>query len=194
MAKRARENGISRSIREHLRLVAETGLRVDEIKAAGAEIVRALRRGGKVLTAGNGGSAADALHMAEELVGRFMSNRRSLPAICLAGDGTVLTCIGNDFGFDEVFSRQVLGLGGRGDALVLFSTSGTARNLSRALAAARSKGLRTVCFLGRDGGALAGKADCEIVVRGGDTARIQETHQLLLHLVLEMVEKSFPAR
>lgn len=194
MAKTTFINRIAASIRDHSRVVERTALQIDEITAAGREIIKALRKGGKVLTAGNGGSAAEALHMAEELVGRFMSNRRPLPAVCLAGDGTVLTCIGNDFGFDEVFRRQVQGLGRPGDVLVLFSTSGSARNLSLALEAARSRRLKTVCFLGRDGGPLAGKADCEIIVGGSDTARIQEVHQLLIHLMLEMVEESFSTR
>lgn len=156
-------------------------------------VVEVLRGGGRVLTAGNGGSAAEAMHMAEELVGRYRGNRRSLPGIALTADGTAMTCIGNDFGFEHVFSRQVEGLGTAGDLLVVFSTSGNGANLHRAVDAAGAQGVRTVCILGRAGGALAGRADLEIVVPGADTARIQEAHQVILHLILEEVDRVFCA-
>ena len=129
--------------------------------------------------------------MAEELVGRFRSNRRSLPAVALTADGTALTCIGNDFGFDEAFGRQIEGLGAEGDLLVLFSTSGRAANLARAVVAARARRMRVLLLLGRDGGPLAGQGDCELLVRGNGTERIQEAHQLLLHILLEGVEQRF---
>lgn len=157
---------------------------------AGA-VVDVLKAGGKVLTAGNGGSAAEALHMAEEFVGRFRTNRVSLPSIALVADSTALTCIGNDFGFDSIFSRQIEGLGNRGDVLILFSTSGNALNLRNALDAARAKGLRTVCLLGRDGGPLAGAADHEVIVPAKTTERIQEAHQVLVHLILDVVEEAY---
>ena len=131
--------------------------------------------------------------MTEELVGRFRGNRVSLPAVALVADCTALTCIGNDFGFDEIFSRQIEGLGREGDVLVLFSTSGSSANLMRALEAARSRGVMTVAVLGRDGGAMAGCADFELVVPGEATERIQEAHQVFLHLVLDEVEEAFPA-
>lgn len=171
------------------------GLRgeADRIDALCHAVVDTLRAGGKILTAGNGGSAAEAMHMAEELTGRFRGNRRSLPGISLVADGTALTCIGNDFGFDAIFSRQVEGLGAAGDLLVLFSTSGNAANLGLALEAARRRGMRTAAILGRDGGALAGRADWELRVPGTATERIQEAHQVVLHLVLEEVELAFPA-
>ena len=161
------------------------------IATVGAALVAALKAGNKVLTAGNGGSAAEALHMPEELVGRFKANRVSLPAVALVADCTALTCIGNDYGYDEVFRRQVEGLGKAGDVLVLFSTSGNAANLSRALDEAQRKGLVTVALLGRDGGPMAGKATYEIIVPGRETARIQEAHQVLLHTLLEIVESAF---
>lgn len=166
-------------------LTAQTG-RLVEISRA---IVTALRHGGQVLTAGNGGSAAEALHMAEELIGRFRSDRPSLPGLALVADSTAITCISNDFGYDCVFSRQVEGLGRAGDVLVLFSTSGSAVNLKRALETARRRGLVTVCLLGRDGGALAGQADFELIVPGSATERIQEAHQVILHLILDAVEQ-----
>lgn len=166
--------------------------RMPSILDAADLMVSTLRAGGKVLTAGNGGSAAEAMHMAEELSGRYKHNRRSLPGIALTSDGTAMTCIGNDFGFDEVFARQVEGLGAPGDLLVLFSTSGKARNLSRALEAAKGKGMRVLALLGRDGGPMHGLAEVEILAPGAATENIQEAHQVILHLLLEAVERAFP--
>lgn len=162
-----------------------------DILAAADLMVSTLKAGGKVLTAGNGGSAAEAMHMAEELSGRYKHNRRSLPGIALTADGTAMTCIGNDFGFDEVFARQVEGLGAKGDLLVLFSTSGKAKNLSRALEVAHGKGMRVLGLLGRDGGPMHGQPDVEILAPGSATENIQEAHQVILHLLLEAVEQSF---
>ena len=152
--------------------------------------VQSLRSGGKLLTCGNGGSAADALHLAEELVGRYKQNRRPLPAVCLNADPTLLTCIGNDFGFDEVFARQVEGLAGKNELLVCFTTSGNSRNILRALDAAKKIGVTTVALLGKDGGKARGKADLELIVGHADTGRIQEAHTLLLHALLERIERS----
>lgn len=163
----------------------------DAIAAAAQLLIETLRTGGQVLTAGNGGSAAEAMHMSEELVGRFRANRRSLPAVSLAADATALTCIGNDFGFDEIFARQVEGLGRPGDLLVIFSTSGAAVNLRRAVVQARAKQMRVLLLLGRDGGPLAGTGDLEIIVKGQATERIQEAHQVILHVLLDAVERSF---
>lgn len=173
---------------------AVSALLDDAAKLSGIcdEVIGALKAGGKLLTAGNGGSAAESLHMAEELVGRFRGNRASLPAISLVADSTALTCIANDFGYDEVFSRQVQGLGCPGDLLVLFSTSGSAVNLKLALDAAQRKGMRVICFLGRDGGALAGLGDMELIAPGNVTERIQEVHQLIIHLILDAVEETCP--
>lgn len=161
------------------------------IAAAGEAIVAALKAGGTVFTVGNGGSAAEALHMAEELSGRFLANRRALPGMALVADPTALTCIGNDYGFDHIFSRQLEAFGKPGDVLVLFSTSGNAENLRLALAEARRKQLKTVALLGRGGGRIAGQSDWEIVVPGEETARIQEAHQVILHIFLEFVELEF---
>ena len=170
-----------------------SGLR-EQLGAIGAIaecVVQALGGDDKVLIAGNGGSAAEALHMAEELVGRYRADRKSLPGIALVADSTALTCIGNDYGYDHVFSRQVEGLGAEGDVLVLFSTSGRAGNLKLALDAARSQAMKSICILGRDGGPLAGMADCEIIVPVDATERVQEAHQVVLHLVLDAVERTF---
>lgn len=160
----------------------------DAFEKIAAAAVATLKSGGKILTCGNGGSAADALHLAEELVGRYKGNRRPLPAICLNADSTLLTCITNDFGFDEVFARQVEGLAGKKDLLVCFSTSGNSANILRALETAKLVGVKTVALLGKGGGKAKGKADCELVVASDDTARIQEAHTLLLHALLEVIE------
>lgn len=144
--------------------------------------------GGKVVTCGNGGSAAEALHLSEELVGRYRSNRPAVPAICLNADPTALTCIANDFGFDEVFARQCEALLGPEDVLVVFTTSGRSSNLLRALDVARAVGAATVGFLGGDGGDAAERCDASIIVPGPDSAAIQEVHQMLMHAVCEQFE------
>ena len=166
---------------------------IDKVAEAAAAIVAVFERGNKLLTAGNGGSAAEAMHMSEEAVGRFRDDRISLPAVALVADGTALTCIGNDYGFDRVFSRQVEGLGKEGDMLVLFSTSGNGANLILALEEAKAKKMETLAILGRDGGRLVGRADHEIIIEGRDTGRIQEAHQLLLHILLDAVDRRFVA-
>ena len=190
------ENG-SEQIRAQLQSSADTilalDLQVEGIARSAALLIATLRQGGAVLTAGNGGSAAEAMHMAEELTGRFRSNRRSLPGISLNADGTLLTCIGNDFGFDAIFSRQIEGLGRSGDVLVLFSTSGHARNLRKALEVAKSRNMRVIGLLGRDGGNLAGASDIEILVQGPSTERIQEAQQVVMHIWLQAIEEAFPA-
>jgi D-sedoheptulose 7-phosphate isomerase len=160
----------------------------DKIAAA---VVGTLRSGGKLLTCGNGGSAADAMHLAEELVGRYNRNRRSLPAVCLNVDATVLTCIANDFGYDEVFARQIESLGAPDDLLICFSTSGNSPNILRALAAAKKRGVKSVALLGKDGGKAKGKADLDLIVPSRDTARVQEAHTFLLHALLDAVDYEF---
>jgi D-sedoheptulose 7-phosphate isomerase len=171
--------------------IASLREQVDALSALADVVVKALKAGNKVLTAGNGGSAADALHMAEELIGRFRGNRQALPAVALVADCTALTCIGNDFGFDHIFSRQVEGLGREGDVLVLFSTSGQARNLTLALEASKQRGMITLAILGRDGGPLADSANAQIIVPGEATEHIQEAHQVIMHLILDVVERAF---
>lgn len=147
-----------------------------------------LKNGGTLLTCGNGGSAAQALHLSEELLGRFIANRTPLPSICLNADPTALTCIANDFGFESVFSRQVTALAQPGDALVVFSTSGNSPNIVAALKEAQRLGVTTIALLGGDGGAALAHCDASVVVEGPDTASIQEAHQTLLHACCAIVE------
>ncbi|MGF1633812.1 MAG: SIS domain-containing protein [Phycisphaerae bacterium] len=144
---------------------------------------------GKLLIAGNGGSAADAMHFAEELVVRYQKNRRAFAAIALT-DPTVLTCCGNDFGYEKVFARQVEALGRPGDVLVVFSTSGNSPNCVAAVDEAKKAGLRSLAFLGKDGGALKGQCDVEFLVPSDTTARIQEVHQLLYHAICQWVDQN----
>jgi len=157
-------------------------------------VVAALKAGNKILSCGNGGSAADALHLAEELIGRYRGNRLALPGIALNADPTAITCIANDFGYDDIFSRQVEGLGKPGDILISFTTSGNSKNILRAIETAGPRGIKTISFLGKTGGQAKGKSDFEIIVPGTDTARIQEAHTLLMHALLECVEQAFPVK
>src|SRR5882672_10573579 len=161
-------------------------------KAAGL-IEDCLRSGGKLLVCGNGGSAADASHFATEFVVRFMKDRPAYPAICLAGDGGLLTAAGNDYGFDEIFARQVAAFGKPGDALICLTTSGKSKNIVRALVEAKARKLKTIALLGRDGGSTIGMADVDLLVRSNSTARIQEAHQLLLHILCEIIEARIKA-
>jgi phosphoheptose isomerase len=147
-----------------------------------------------LLVCGNGGSAADASHFATEFVVRFLKDRPAYPAICLAGDGGLLTAVGNDYGFDEIFARQVAAFGLPGDLLICLTTSGKSRNVERALEEAKARKLKTIAFLGRDGGSTIGMADVDLLVRGDLTARIQEAHQLLLHVLCETVESRLALR
>jgi phosphoheptose isomerase len=164
-------------------------LGLDSQVAKAADIVeQCLRGGNKLLVCGNGGSAADASHFATEFVVRFMKDRPAYPAICLAGDGGLLTAAGNDYGFDEIFARQVAAFGLPGDLLICLTTSGKSRNVERALQEAKARKLKTIAFLGRDGGSTIGMAEVDLLVRGDLTARIQEAHQLLLHVLCETVE------
>lgn len=159
--------------------------------AGAAELIeQCLRAGKKLLVCGNGGSAADAAHFATEFVVRFIKDRPAYPAICLASDGGLLTAAGNDYGFDEIFARQVAALGRKGDLLVCLTTSGGSKNVVRALEEAKKRKLKSIALLGRDGGSTIGLADVDLLVGGNSTARIQEAHKLLLHVLCETVEAS----
>ncbi len=170
-------------------------LHLDAQLAKAADLIeQCLRGGNKLLVCGNGGSAADASHFATEFVVRFMKDRPAYPAICLTGDGGLLTAAGNDYGFDEIFARQVAAFGLAGDLLICLTTSGKSRNVERALEEAKARKLKAIAFLGRDGGSTIGMADVDLLVRGDLTARIQEAHQLLLHVLCETVESRLALR
>ena len=160
-----------------------------QIAKAADLIEQCLRAGNKLLVCGNGGSAADAAHFTTELVVRFAKDRRAYPAICLTSDGGLLTAAANDYGFDEIFARQVAAFGLEGDVLIVLTTSGKSKNVSRALEEAKSRKLKTIALLGRGGGSTIGLADVDLLVRSDSTARIQEAHKLLLHVLCEIVEE-----
>jgi D-sedoheptulose 7-phosphate isomerase len=145
-------------------------------------------RKGRLFTCGNGGSAAQALHLAEELLGRYKADRPALPAFCLNADSTTITCIGNDYGYERIFARQIEALVQANDGLVVFSTSGRSANILEALDAAALKGARTIGFLGGDGGPALARCDEAVVIPGQDTAAIQDAHQTLLHACCELLE------
>jgi phosphoheptose isomerase len=157
------------------------------VAAAGA-IAASLAQGGKVLIFGNGGSAADAQHTAAELVGRFLTERRGYAAIALATDGSVVTSVANDYGYDRVFARQVEALGRPGDVALGITTSGGSANVVRALEAARALKLTTIALTGRDGGAAGQAADVHVNVPSEATPRVQEVHRTLLHVICDLVE------
>ncbi len=160
-----------------------------QIEAAAELIAAALLSGHKLLACGNGGSASDASHLTTEFVARFDRERRAYPAISLNAHGGDLTAIGNDYAFADLFARQVKAFGVPGDILAVFTTTGKSENIYRALMAAREQGVKTVAFLGRDGGKCAGLSDVQLLVPGSITARIQEAHKFLLHTICELIEE-----
>lgn len=164
---------------------------VDHILAQAEDMAERLKRGCRILVCGNGGSAADAQHFAAELSGRYVKERRALAGIALTTDTSALTAIGNDYGFDRIFARQVEALGRPGDLLVGISTSGNSPNVILAVEAAQQLGIRTLGLLGRDGGKLKGKVDDALVVPSPVTARIQEVHQMVYHFWCEALDAHF---
>ncbi|NTU83465.1 MAG: SIS domain-containing protein [Chloroflexales bacterium] len=168
-----------------LQSFAAQGEAVDAVTCLVAD---AVLDGHTLFTCGNGGSAADAIHLAEEMVGRYRGDRRPLAAICLNTDVGALTCIANDFGYEQIFARQLQALGRPGDVLVAFSTSGGSPNILAALDTARAAGLTTIALLGKDGGAARELADHALVIPSASSARIQEVHGLILHAICEEVE------
>jgi D-sedoheptulose 7-phosphate isomerase len=162
------------------------------LKQTGDLFLQCLLDGGKILICGNGGSASDAQHFAAEIVGRFERERRAYPAVALSTDTSILTAVGNDYGYDEVFARQVDGLGRPGDVLMGISTSGNSQNVIRAVKRAGSLGMKTVGLLGKDGGSLKGLVDRAIVIDSTVTARIQETHIFILHYWAWQIESGLP--
>ncbi len=173
---------------ELLRLTAETS--ADWAAEAARRIVKQLEKGGKVICCGNGGSAADAQHIAAELAGKFYLARRPLPAVAITTNASALTAISNDYGYENVFAKQIEGLGRRGDVLFAFSTSGRSPNVVRAVGVARRMGIFTVGFTGAKGAAFARRCDMCLVVPSNDCPRIQEAHIAVSHSICFLVEKA----
>ncbi len=178
----------TQNLDEHNALFADLGALDAAVELAGGVLADTIRRGNKIMFCGNGGSAADSQHLAAEFVGRFIKDRAPLAAMALSTDSSALTCIGNDYAFDQVFVRQVQGLGRPGDCLVGISTSGNSNNVVLAIEHARANDIATVGLLGRDGGRLATLCDVVIIVPSATTARIQEAHILIGHTLCGSVE------
>ena len=176
------------ALADHARLVREIEELRPEVDAVAEQLIKTYESGNVVYSFGNGGSAADAQHLAAELLGRYARDRRPLAASALSVDPSVLTCIGNDYSFEDVFARQVRALASSGDTVVGFTTTGRSPNVVHGLAAAREQGATTVLFAGGSGQPAAGHADHLLLVPSTNTARVQEMHVLLLHLVVERVD------
>lgn len=177
------------SLMELSRLAADVAGQLGEpVERAGRLIVESMRSGGKLLACGNGGSAADAQHFVAELVGRMGPERQSLPAITLSVDPSAVTAIGNDYGYENVFARQVEGLGRSGDVLLAISTSGKSPNVLRAIRAARARGMSVVALAGQGGDALLGECEVSFHIPSANTQRVQELHMAVLHAVCEYID------
>jgi D-sedoheptulose 7-phosphate isomerase len=184
------EEFIDRAINDHVRIIETLRSLTGAIDDAARLCATALRDGGKVVFCGNGGSAADGQHLAGELMGRLRGSRRPLAALALSGDSAVTTCIANDFGYEEVFARQVEGICRPGDVLIAMSTSGTSSNVICAVRAANRRGVTTIGLTGGTGGALAGECAVTLCIsHTTDTARIQEAHMLIGHTVCALIER-----
>lgn len=182
------KNQITSSAQTKERILADEKL-LKIIEDVAKECVTVYKSSKKTILAGNGGSAADAQHIAAELVGRYGFNRPSLPSLALTTDTSNLTAIGNDYGYDKVFSRQLEGMGQEGDLFIGISTSGNSLNVINAFKSAKTKNIKTVALVGRDGGEMAKLADFAIVVPSNDTPRIQESHILIGHIICDVIEK-----
>ena len=161
------------------------------IEAAARLMLESVQKGGRILIVGNGGSADQAQHFAAELVGRFRTERTALPAIALTVDTSIITAIGNDYGFDQIFARQVAALGHEGDVLVVLSTSGNSQNVVRAAEVASERKMKVVALLGKSGGIMKSKADVGIVIPSADTARIQELHLIIIHTWCALIDQAY---
>ena len=185
------EEEIRKQLQSHRKLIEEIELKLTlTISSIAVLISDALKEGNKILLMGNGGSAADAQHMAAEIVGRFRLERRALPAISLAADTSIITAVGNDYGFETVFRRQIEALAEKGDVAIGISTSGSSPNVRAALLKAGEMGCRTVGILGKDGGDIKDCVDIPLIVPGDETPRIQEGHITIIHIICDLVEKS----
>lgn len=179
---------VGQRLENHFKVVQDMRKIMPEVASAGLRVRTALEKGRKILICGNGGSAADSQHMAAEFVGRFVKERQSLPALALTVDTSLLTAVGNDYGFDCVFSRQVEGLGQDGDVLIAISTSGNSANVVKAVKTAKEKGIYVIALTGENGGILAKESDLCLAVPSQVTARIQEMHIMIIHMICEIAE------
>ncbi|ARI82738.1 D-sedoheptulose 7-phosphate isomerase [Microcystis sp. LEGE 00066] len=182
---------IQQSVEEHTLVINSLANYLAEIQQLATLVVKTLKTGNKILLMGNGGSAADAQHIAAEIVGRFTRERRGLPAIALTTDTSILTSIGNDYGYDNIFSRQVEALASAEDLVIGISTSGNSKNVLQALTAAASLGCQTAALLGKGGGEIKNVVNLSLIVPSNNTARIQEAHILIGHILCQVVDSTF---
>jgi phosphoheptose isomerase len=183
---------LQRTIEESITTLRDLEKLEQPLSRAVQMILTCLLSGRKLLVCGNGGSASDATHLATEFLCRFREDRRPYPAISLPANGEYMTAVCNDYHADEIFARQVWGLAEKGDVLIVLTTSGKSKNVLRALEEGKRKGIESICFLGRDGGFTKGIATIDLLVPGTVTARIQEAHKLLMHVLCDMVEEKLP--
>lgn len=183
---------LQRAIADSVATIKALSSLEEPLSHAARMVLKCLTSGHKLLVCGNGGSASDATHLATEFLCRYREDRRPYPAISLTANGEFMTAVCNDYQAEEIFARQIWGLGQAGDLVIAFSTSGKSRNVLRALETAKRQGLESICFLGRDGGFTKGVATLDLLAPGRDTARIQEAQKLLFHVLCEMVEEQLP--
>jgi D-sedoheptulose 7-phosphate isomerase len=183
---------LQRAIEESVAMLRGLTALEKPLNRAAKMVLACLTSGHKLLICGNGGSASDATHLATEFLCRYREDRRPYPALSLTANGEFMTAMCNDYIADEIFARQVWGLGEKGDLLIALTTSGKSKNVLRALQEAKRKDIESICFLGRDGGFTKGVATLDLLVPGDNTARIQEAHKLLFHALCEMVEEKLP--
>ena len=184
-------NTINKNFDQHFEILKKISTKsfTNKIFLASKIISDSLLKNRTIFWCGNGGSASDSMHLSAELIGRFKKNRRPLKSISLAGNPASITCISNDFGYSNVFARQIEGLGDNGDVLVVISTSGQSKNILRAINQAKKKKLYVISLLGNNGGLCRGKGDLDLIIKSKSTARIQEMHILVGHILCELVEK-----
>ncbi len=180
---------ISEMIDGSLDSVVKVRWLMPQIEKAAKIMIDSLKNGNKIMSCGNGGSASQAMHFSGELVGKFLVDRRPLASVCLNSDITNMTAIGNDYGYDQIYKRQVEGIGKKGDVLVCFTTSGNSENLLQAVK--NIKGIKVINLLGKDGGKMKGTGDVDIIVYSEQVPRIQECHLLILHILAKLIEDEF---
>lgn len=184
-------NLIKKSFKEHENVLNKVKKLSKKISLAADLAINSLKKGGTIYWCGNGGSSSDSMHLSAELIGKFKKKRRPLPSISLTGNNSTLTCIANDFGYKNIFSRQIEALGKKGDVLFAISTSGNSKNIFKALKKAKNKSLKTISFLGNGGGKCKNIADVDIIIKSNSTARIQEMHIFIGQIICDIIEKKF---
>lgn len=181
---------VDKNFSEHLEVLKNSTALKEKIIDLSKLITKALKSGNKIIWCGNGGSAADSMHLSAELIGRYKSNRKSLSSISLSTDSATITCIANDFGYENIFSRQIEGVGKSGDVLVCLTTSGNSLNIIKAIKVAKSQNLKTILMSGNKGGKCFGLSDFELIIPSQSTARIQEMQIFIGHIICDYIEKN----